>query len=40
MLSVGDVAPDFRLSDQSGTEVALGDLLAGGPIVLFFYPRP
>jgi peroxiredoxin Q/BCP len=39
MLSVGDVAPDFRLSDQSGTEVALGDLLAGGPIVLFFYPK-
>jgi thioredoxin-dependent peroxiredoxin len=39
MLSVGDTVPEFELPDQSGTSVSLGELLADGPIVLFFYPR-
>ncbi len=39
MLSTGDLAPDFTLSDQSGTEVTLTGLLTDGPIVLFFYPK-
>ena len=39
MLSTGDTAPDFRLQDQSGTEVSLSGLLAAGPVVLFFYPK-
>ncbi|MFE9748841.1 peroxiredoxin [Saccharothrix saharensis] len=34
----GDQAPDFTLPDQDGTPRALSDLLAAGPVVLFFYP--
>jgi thioredoxin-dependent peroxiredoxin len=37
-LSPGDQAPDFALPDQTGTERSLADLLAGGPVVLFWYP--
>lgn len=34
----GDLAPDFSLPDQDGTERTLSDLLGNGPVVLFFYP--
>jgi peroxiredoxin Q/BCP len=34
----GDLAPDFTLPDQDGTERKLSDLLNDGPVVLFFYP--
>ena len=34
----GDIAPDFELPDQDGTPRRLTELLAGGPVVLFFYP--
>ena len=34
----GDLAPDFELPDQDGTPRRLTDLLADGPVVLFFYP--
>ncbi|WP_229073261.1 peroxiredoxin [Actinoplanes sp. DH11] len=34
----GDIAPDFELPDQDGTPRRLTDLLAAGPVVLFFYP--
>ncbi|ULE35896.1 peroxiredoxin [Mycobacterium sp. IDR2000157661] len=34
----GDRVADFRLPDQTGTVRALTELLADGPIVLFFYP--
>jgi peroxiredoxin Q/BCP len=34
----GDLAPDFSLPDQDGTERKLSDLLNDGPVVLFFYP--
>ena len=34
----GDVVDDFELPDQTGTPRRLSDLLAGGPVVLFFYP--
>jgi peroxiredoxin Q/BCP len=34
----GDVAPDFELPDQTGTQRKLSDFLAQGPVVLFFYP--
>lgn len=37
-LSAGDQAPDFELLDQDGTPRKLGDLLANGPVVLFWYP--
>ncbi|MHB1137334.1 MAG: peroxiredoxin [Microthrixaceae bacterium] len=39
MLNTGDTAPDFTLQDQTGAEVSLGGLLAGGAVVLFFYPK-
>ena len=34
----GDRVPEFELPDQTGTVRSLSSLLAGGPIVLFFYP--
>jgi thioredoxin-dependent peroxiredoxin len=38
-MDIGDFAPDFTASDQDGNEVRLSDLLADGPVVLFFYPK-
>ncbi|HZP45202.1 MAG TPA: thioredoxin-dependent thiol peroxidase [Candidatus Binataceae bacterium] len=35
----GKKAPDFVLSDQDGKQVALRDLIAKGPLVLYFYPK-
>jgi len=37
MLSVGDSAPSFELSNQDGETVALSDL--DRPLVLYFYPK-
>ena len=37
-LQIGDVAPDFSLSDTHGNLVRLSDL-KGKRVVLFFYPR-
>lgn len=34
----GDLVPDFELSDQHGAKRSLSELLANGPVVLFFYP--
>ncbi|MER5200093.1 peroxiredoxin [Streptomyces sp. NPDC002755] len=34
----GDVVEDFALPDETGTVRSLTDLLADGPVVLFFYP--
>jgi thioredoxin-dependent peroxiredoxin len=34
----GDLAPDFELPDEDGTPRRLSDLVAKGPVVLFFYP--
>lgn len=34
----GSVVDDFELPDETGTPRRLSDLLAGGPVVLFFYP--
>ncbi|KOV81642.1 peroxiredoxin [Nocardia sp. NRRL S-836] len=34
----GDLAPDFTLPDQDGTDRSLSELLGNGPVVLFFYP--
>jgi peroxiredoxin len=33
----GDLAPDFSLPDQNGTQVTLSEELAKGPVVLSFY---
>jgi thioredoxin-dependent peroxiredoxin len=37
-INKGDVVDDFELPDQDGAPRRLSDLLAGGPVVLFFYP--
>lgn len=34
----GDVVDDFTLPDQTGAPRRLSELLADGPVVLFFYP--
>ncbi len=37
-MNVGDVVDDFELPDQTGASRKLSELLAKGPVVLFFYP--
>ncbi|MBU2664267.1 peroxiredoxin [Actinoplanes bogorensis] len=37
-LNKGDVVDDFQLDDQDGKPRRLSELLAAGPVVLFFYP--
>jgi peroxiredoxin Q/BCP len=37
-MDTGDKAPDFELSDETGTTRRLADFLAKGPVVLYFYP--
>ncbi len=36
-MKVGDVVQDFSALDQNGEEVTLVDLVAEGPLVLYFY---
>lgn len=36
--AVGDTVEDFTLADETGTPRRLSELLADGPVVLFFYP--
>ncbi|HET6611786.1 MAG TPA: peroxiredoxin [Kofleriaceae bacterium] len=38
LLAVGEKAPDFTATSQSGSEVHLA-ALAGKPVVLYFYPK-
>src|SRR5690348_6619211 len=38
MLKAGNYAPDFTLPDQDGRPVHLAELLAKGPVLLYFYP--
>lgn len=38
MLGPGDLVDDFALPDQTGASRRLSELLAEGPVVLFFYP--
>jgi thioredoxin-dependent peroxiredoxin len=37
-MKAGDVVEDFELPDETGTPRKLSELLANGPVVLFFYP--
>jgi len=39
MIEIGDIAPAFSLPASGGKTIALGDLIADGPAVLFFYPK-
>lgn len=36
-IKTGDMAPDFTLKNGSNDDVALGDLLDNGPVVVGFY---
>lgn len=38
LLGTGERAPDFALPDHAGRITALGDLVANGPLLLYFYP--
>jgi len=38
-MNEGDIVEDFSLADQTGQMVSLSDLLASGPLALFFYPK-
>ena len=38
-MKVGDVVDDFEAPDQHGTRRRLSELLAQGPLVLYFYPK-
>ncbi len=38
LIKTGDRVAEFELPDQTGTNRSLTSLLAGGPVVLFFYP--
>jgi peroxiredoxin Q/BCP len=38
LMKRGDRVSEFELPDQTGTPRTLTDLLADGPVVLFFYP--
>ena len=38
MLAIGSAAPDFSLPDETGATRTLSELLADGPLVLWFYP--
>ncbi len=38
MLAIGTIAPDFTATDDQGRALRLRDLLAEGPLVLYFYP--
>lgn len=37
MLDVGDTVRDFSATDHEGSPVTLDELLATGPLVLYFY---
>jgi len=37
-MNPGDQISDFSLRDETGTERTLSELVAKGPVVLFFYP--
>jgi peroxiredoxin Q/BCP len=38
-MQTGDTVEDFAARLDDGREVRLSELLAGGPVVLFFYPK-
>lgn len=38
-MKAGDRVDDWSATDQTGRKVKLSELLADGPLVLFFYPK-
>jgi thioredoxin-dependent peroxiredoxin len=39
MLAAGDKLPNLTLADDTGNPVRTTELLGGGPLVLYFYPK-
>jgi peroxiredoxin len=39
MLDVGATVPEFELRDQQSHPVTLSDLLASGPLVVYFFVK-
>ncbi len=39
MLKVGEVAPAFDKLDHNGKRLVLAEMVAEGPVVLYFYPK-
>jgi thioredoxin-dependent peroxiredoxin len=39
MLAAGDKLPNLTLADDTGNSVRTTELLGGGPLVLYFYPK-
>ena len=37
--AVGEVAPDFTVSDIDGHELTLSKLVEKGPVILAFFPK-
>ena len=38
VIQVGEVAPDFTLSNQHGEELTISELVSEGPVALVFFP--
>ncbi len=38
MIREGEAAPQFTATTDEGKRISLSDLLAEGPLVLYFYP--
>ncbi len=38
-IEIGDAVPDFSLPTDTGETLTRADLLGGGPVVLYFYPK-
>ena len=38
-MKTNDLVQDFAAPDQQGNLLHLSDLVANGPLVLFFYPK-
>ena len=38
-METGDTVDDFSAVDQNGRTVRLSELVADGPLALFFYPK-
>ena len=36
---VGELAPDFTVTDVDGAQLSLTSLVASGPVVLAFFPK-
>jgi peroxiredoxin Q/BCP len=36
---VGDVAPDFTVTDTEGKSYTLSEMLKRGPVILAFFPK-